>query len=102
MAKRYLESRVFVAVAIGAIFGVMADLTWPSNFAETVAARQSSVLPTGAVGEEEMFDTMGTVGYSSAACGDAANAFDTVVSVVRNTAGHDLTTIPGALCIILR
>ena len=53
-------------------------------------------------GEEEMFDTMGTVGYSSAACGDAANAFDTVVSVVRNTAGHDLTTIPGALCIIMR
>lgn len=49
-----------------------------------------------------MFDTMGTVGYSSAACGDAANAFDTVVSVVRNTAGHDLTTIPGALCIIMR
>lgn len=95
-------SRVFSVVAIGAAFGVMADLSWPSNFADAVAARQSSVLPTGTVGEEEMFDTKGTVGYSSAACGDAVNAFDTVVAVVRNTTGHDLTTIPGALCIIFR
>lgn len=95
------------AVAIGALLPMPAssDIAWPGGLGELVRANMASALPSGSAagyGAEDAFNSMGSAGYVSEACGDDEEPFDSVGAVARFTASGNLSTTSFGFILIVR
>ena len=103
MIKKWHFSAMSLAAFVA--LGTFADLSWPVDIEGQADARRAAVLPSGeavAFGEQGAFDTFGAVGYATPAYGDDDNAFDTVVRIVRTSAGVNVSTFPAGFCVNIR